>query len=128
MGAYIAAVLVFAIGAKMLYEVLRERPGALVEEAEHSAERALHVTDPTRGWSLVMLSIATSIDALAVGLSLGLRGGGIWLASLTIGLVAGGMSLLGIVLGKRVGSAIGRPAELGGAIVLMALGVSFMLW
>ena len=128
-GRYVAAVLVFAVGVKMLYEALKSHPGAAAEGAEHFVEEHahLHPKDPTRGWSLVLLSVATSIDALVVGFSLGLKGQGIWLASAIIGLVAAGMALAGVAIGKRIGKALGRPAELAGAVVLMVLGVSF-LW
>ncbi len=130
-GSYVAAALVFAIGAKMLYEALRSRPGALEEQAEHLIEERLHVTprDPTRGWSLLALSVGTSLDALVVGFSLGLRGeeNSIWWVSLIIGVVAAMMALLGVILGRRVGAALGKPAEVIGAVVLMALAISF-LW
>ena len=130
-GSYVAAALVFSIGAKMLYEALRSRPGALEEKAEHLIEEGLHVTpkDPTRGWSLLALAVGTSMDALVVGFSLGLRGEGssIWWVSLIIGVVAAMMALVGVILGRRVGEAIGKPAEVIGAVVLMALAISF-LW
>ena len=122
-GTYVAAGMVFAVGAKMLYEAIKSHPGAA---AEHAAEGRRH-RDPTRGWSLVILSVATSLDALVVGFSLGLRGQGIWLTSLIIGIVAGAMALAGVVLGKRIGAAMGRPAEILGGVVLMGLGVVF-LW
>jgi putative Mn2+ efflux pump MntP len=128
-GGYVAAGLVFLIAAKMLVEALRSRPGAVAEEAQHAAERALHLrrADPTRGWSLLGLSLATSIDALVVGFSLALRGeGAIWWASGVIGLVAAGMALAGVAIGKRLGQVLGRWAELAGAIILAALGVSFL--
>ena len=128
-GGYIAAALVFGVGVKMFYEAVRTRPGDLEQRVEHAAEHALHVSprDPTRGWSLLLLSVATSIDALVVGFSLGLRGEHIWGASLVIGLVAALMALTGVVIGKRMGRAFGRSAEIAGAVVLMALGVAF-LW
>jgi len=128
-GSCAAAALVFAVGAKMFLEALRSRPGTVAVETEHLIEKQLHVRakDPTRGWSLVALSVATSIDALVVGLSLGLRGERIWAASLLIGVVAAAMALGGVVIGKRLGRRFGRPAELAGAVLLMGLGISF-LW
>jgi putative Mn2+ efflux pump MntP len=128
-GSYVGAALVFAIGAKMLYEALKSRPGAVAEETEQLVEKELHVRprDPTRGWSLIALSVATSIDALVAGVSLGLKGTDIWQASILIGLVAGLMALTGVAIGKRAGEAFGKYAEILGAAVLMALGVSF-LW
>ncbi len=129
-GKYVAAALVFAIGAKMLYEALRSHPGVVAEHAaEWETEHILHrkQRDPTRGWSLVALSLATSIDALVVGFSLGLRDEGIWGACVIIGIVAAVMALAGVAIGKRAGKALGKPAEAIGAIILMALGVSFVL-
>ena len=132
-GAYVAAALVFAIGAKMFYEALGSRPGNVAEAAGHAAEKAMgmQTKDPTRGWSLMMLSVATSLDALVAGVSLALGDpgacGSIWTASLIIGIVAAAMSLTGVLLGQHIGKAVGRPAEFAGAVVLMALAVSF-LW
>ena len=127
-GTYAAAALVFAVGVKMLWEALRSHPGAVAESTEHFVERELHVKprDPTRGWSLLGLSLATSIDALVVGVSLGITGGGILRRSIVIGVTAGIMSLIGVAVGKRVGRALGKPAEVLGAILLMALGVAFL--
>jgi putative Mn2+ efflux pump MntP len=131
-GTYLAAALVFAIGAKMFVEALRGRTGRAVEREEHAIERALHLkqpADPTRGWSLVALAVATSLDALVVGFSLGIkeRGVQIWLTSAVIGVVAAAMSLAGVVIGQHAGKRLGRWAEVGGAVLLMGLGVSF-LW
>ena len=127
-GTYVAAGLVFAVGVKMLYEALKSHPGATAEGAAHATEHA-GSSDPTRGWSLVVLSVATSVDALVVGLSLGIGGAThIGWVSLTIGVVAAGMSLAGVALGRRVGQALGRPAEIVGAVVLMLLAVSFLLF
>ena len=129
-GTYLATVLVFAIGAKMLFEALRGRPGEAIEKGERAIEKALHVrpaADPTRGWSLMMLSVATSLDALVVGFSLGLRGAEIWWTGAVIGVTAAAMALAGVVIGKHAGKRLGRWAEVGGAALLMGLGVSF-LW
>jgi putative Mn2+ efflux pump MntP len=127
-GKWIAGALVLAIGIKMLYEALRSHPGATAEAVEHEAEEVLHVpADPTRGWSLLVLSVATSIDALVVGLSLGLKQVSIWGASVVIGIVAALMALTGIAIGKRLGQQFGRPAEIFGALVLIALAVSFVV-
>jgi putative Mn2+ efflux pump MntP len=77
----------------------------------------------------VVLSVATSLDALVVGFSLRLKdmGAQIWLTSAVIGVVAAAMSLAGVIIGKHAGKRLGRWAEVGGAVLLMGLGVSF-LW
>ena len=118
-GKYVAAALVFAVGAKMLYEALKQK------KDDAGVQRCGR--DPTRGWSLVGLSVATSLDALVVGFSLELRSPGvsIWWPSVIIGIVAAAMALAGIVIGKTMGEKLGPWAEIFGAIVLMAIGASF---
>jgi len=130
-GRYVAVACLVLIGAKMLVEALRSRPGATAEAIEHEVERDLRldVRDPTTGWSLALLALATSLDALAAGVSLGVREstGSIWQASLIIGAVAAAMALAGVLIGRRLGRALGRPAEALGGLVLIGLGVAF-LW
>jgi putative Mn2+ efflux pump MntP len=132
-GSYVAAALVFAVAGKMLYEAVKSHPGA-AEQTVATAPAAATATatarpDPTRGWSLLALSVATSIDALVVGFSLGLKGTSsiIW-PSLVIGVVAAAMSLAGVMVGKSLGDRFGKPAEIAGAVVLMLLAVSFLVW
>jgi manganese efflux pump family protein len=86
-----------------------------------------HATDPSRGATLIMLSVATSIDAFAVGLSLAVLGVDIILPSIIIGLVAGGMSLLGIFLGGRLGKTFGKRMEVIGGLILIAIGVRVVI-
>ena len=83
--------------------------------------------DPTRGWSLVGLSVATSIDALAVGLSLGLVGVSIWKPALVIGLAALFMTLAGAGLGRKAGIHLGEWAERFGGTVLILIGIRIVL-
>ena len=126
-GGYIAAALVFAVGAKMMFEALKHHPLLQVQVGTSAKDTpAARHKDPTRGWSLFALSIATSIDALVVGFSMGLRDYNIWASSLVIGVVAGGMALAGVIIGKRMGKAFGTWAEMAGAVVLMAIGVAFI--
>jgi manganese efflux pump family protein len=114
MGGYdhwIAFGLLAYIGGKMLWDACFEDPNARKDQA-----------DPTRGWTLVMLSIATSIDALAVGFSLALLNVNIWFPSVIIGLVAGGLTVVGIVFGSRLGARWERRAEAVGGVVLVLIG------
>jgi putative Mn2+ efflux pump MntP len=149
-GTYIASGLVFLVGAKMLYEAVKSHPGAAAEAAEHAMEHEgargdrhqsggqlaasepvppTTVRDPTRGWSLMVLTVATSLDALVVGFSLGIKGQtDIWWPSMVIGVVAAAMSLAGVAIGQHAGKALGRWAEVVGAVVLMLLAVSFLVW
>ena len=83
--------------------------------------------DPSRGWTLVLLSFAVSIDALAVGLSLGVIGVNIWYPGLVIGVVTGLVSWLGLRLGSRLGEKFGKRMEIIGGIVLVVIGVRIVL-
>jgi len=83
--------------------------------------------DVSRGWSLVALSVATSIDALAVGLSLSFIEVRIVFPAVLIGVVAGLMSLIGVRLGERVSGLFGARMELVGGVVLILIGVRIAL-
>lgn len=83
--------------------------------------------DPSRGWTLVMLSVAVSIDALAVGLSLGVLGISVWYPAFVIGLVTGILSLVGLRLGRDFGTRLGKPVEILGGLVLIGIGLRILL-
>ncbi len=102
------------IGGKMICEAFSEKP-------RHTQ------SDPTRGLMLVVLSIATSLDALAVGLSLAFLGARVWSAALVIGLVAGVLTMLGIRFGSRLGVRWGRRAEVSGGAVLLFIGLKILI-
>lgn len=111
---WIAFGLLTMIGGRMIYE-------ASIGE-EKTDDR-----DPTRGLSLVILSIATSIDALAVGFSLSVIGVSIWMPALVIGLVAGALTVAGMLLGDRISSCWGPRVEILGGCVLIAIGFKVLL-
>jgi putative Mn2+ efflux pump MntP len=105
------------VGAKMLWEawhVDKEKPAG-------------PKVDPTRGWSLVILAVATSLDALAVGITMGLLEAPIWASAVVIGIVAAALSTAGMLFGSRLGRRWGRWAEVAGGIVLVAIGVKIVL-
>jgi len=83
--------------------------------------------DPSRGWSLVMLSIATSIDALAIGLGLAIIGVTIWYPAVVIGVVTGLISWLGLRLGNKLGERFGNRMEIIGGAILILIGVRIVL-
>jgi putative Mn2+ efflux pump MntP len=76
-----------------------------------------------------MLSVATSIDALAVGLTISMLQVSIWFPALVIGLVAGFFTVVGLQLGKSVGSAerLSPVAGIVGGVVLLAIGVKILI-
>ena len=83
--------------------------------------------DPSRGFTLVTLSVATSIDALAIGLSLAMLGVKIWYPSVVIGVVTAGLSLLGLGLGTQLGTLVGKRMEIVGGLILVFIGVRLVL-
>ncbi len=111
---WIAFGLLAFVGGKMIWDA---------GQAEHPRGDK----DPTRGWSLVILSVATSLDALAVGFSMALLGVSIWLPSIIIGLVAAAMSLAGILIGSRLGGGAKRWAERLGGLILIAIGLRILI-
>ncbi len=89
-------------------------------------DRGEGANDPTRGLSLVLLSVATSIDALAVGFSLSVLGVSIWTPAVVIGLVAGVLTVVGMLLGRRVGDHWGPRVEIVGGLVLIGIGLKIL--
>jgi len=100
--------------------------GRMVSSGFHPGEGS-SLNDPSRGWTLVLLSIAVSIDALAVGLSLGIIGVNIWFPAAVIGIVTGLVSWLGLRLGNKLGEKFGKRMEIAGGIILVLIGTRILL-
>jgi putative Mn2+ efflux pump MntP len=83
--------------------------------------------DPTRGSTLVMLSIATSIDAMAVGFSLALLSTPILLPCLAIGIITFLLSYIAARLGGRLSLRFGKGMEILGGLVLLLIGLRILL-
>ena len=85
--------------------------------------------DPTVGSRLIMLAVATSIDALAVGFSLAMLAIPIWTAAAVIGAVAFAFTAAGLHLGMLLGcrTRLGQRAEVLGGVVLLGIGAK-ILW
>lgn len=84
-------------------------------------------SDPSKGMLLLMLATATSIDALAVGLSLAMLSITVWFPSLIIGVITSSMSLIGIFLGQRLQLSLGRKAEIIGGIILILIAIRIVV-
>lgn len=112
---WIAFTLLSLVGGKMIHEALSDTD----EDAPAG--------DPTRGLTMVMLSVATSIDALAVGLTLAMLGVDIWIPALVIGLVAGSLTVAGMLLGRRISGHWGPRVEIFGGLVLFAIGIKILI-
>ena len=84
--------------------------------------------DATKGMTMVTLSIATSIDALAVGFSMSVLGISIYYPALIIGIVAGLFTIIGLHLGKVIGltNRISLYSEITGSLVLWAIGFKIL--
>jgi manganese efflux pump family protein len=91
--------------------------------SEHSENKA----DPTRGAMLLVLSLATSIDALSVGLSLAFLRVSIVVPSIIIGIVTFALSAIGAGFGSRIGRRCGVWAEVAGGCVLILIGVRILV-
>jgi putative Mn2+ efflux pump MntP len=117
---WVAFGLLLVIGIKMIRESFASKPA-----------KDLAKKDPSRGFTLVSLAVATSIDALAVGISIGMLSGPIMLPSLIIGIVCGMFSIAGIAIGNRMGPLFGKRAEAVGGIMLIGIGIKILaehLW
>lgn len=101
--------------------------GRMFWEAFHSESSRGKDVDVSKGFLLLMLSIATSIDALAVGLSLAFLDVNIALASPTIGAVAFIATTLGFILGRKASKLVGKRAEAIGALILLAIAFRILL-
>ncbi len=101
--------------------------GHMLREAFENEEEAKDTSDITRGIRLVVLAIATSIDALAVGLTFAFLDVSIVRASSAIGVTAFLVTVAGFVLGTRLGALTGKWARVAGGLILIAIGVKTVL-
>ena len=111
---WIAFILLALVGGRMIWESFRT-PGS---------KRQI---DVSKGVLLVTLAFATSIDALAVGLTLAFLEINIAIACSIIGVVAFGVTIAGFTVGKKVKTWLGRYAEAIGGIILIAIGLRVLL-
>ncbi|MCX7655276.1 MAG: manganese efflux pump MntP family protein [Treponemataceae bacterium] len=122
---WIAFALLAFIGGKMLLESTKEKDPSCTDSSEDQI-RSPHV-DIRDIRILLMLSFATSVDALAVGLSFSFLGYSILDAALVIGLITFGICLVGFEFGKRLGHLIEKRAEQVGGIILVGIGIKILV-
>lgn len=111
---WIAFGLLTLIGGKMLWDIWH---------GEDEGEAA----DPTRTLTLLVMAIATSIDALAVGISFALLAVNIYQAIIIIGCTTCALSIAGVWLGNRLGELFKKRATLAGGVILIAIGVKILI-
>jgi Predicted membrane protein len=118
---WIALALLAFVGGKMIVESFEKKNEAACSDDEGSK------TDIRDLKTLVMLSIATSIDALAVGLSYSVLGSPILGPAAIIGIVTFALCLVGTEFGKRIGAKFERWATLAGGIALVGIGAKILV-
>lgn len=110
---WVAFSLLSYIGVKMIYESFK------IEASKKS--------NPSKGRNLILLSIATSIDALVVGFAFAMLNVNIWFASATIGIITTLLCLAGVWIGSRLGLKLGKIMESIGGIILIAIGTKILI-
>jgi putative Mn2+ efflux pump MntP len=102
--------------------------GHMLKEAFDHEEEERQKKDPTKGWTLLMLSVATSIDALAVGFSMSMLNISIVSPAIIIGITAAFFTVCGLHIGKHVGanSHVSLYAEITGGLVLLLIGLKIL--
>ena len=111
---WIAFLLLLLIGGKMIYE------GIFKDEDEKLCQ-IFSIKD------ILILSVATSIDAFAVGVTFAFLNTNILLPVIIIGLVTFGLSFLGVYIGKKVGHLFEGKIEILGGIILIGIGFKILL-
>jgi putative Mn2+ efflux pump MntP len=110
---WVAFILLAVVGIKMIAE------GAKGEEEETDQ-------DLFRILPLLMLSLATGIDALAVGVSFGVLQNAVLVPAIIIGIVCAGISFTGVMLGERLEAIIGNRTEIAGGLILLLIGIKIL--
>ena len=115
---WVAFLLLAVIGVNMLKEAVQQEDCDCCEE--HNADLSVK--------TMFLLAVATSIDALAVGISLAMAGNvNIWTAALFIGLCTCGFSVAGVKIGNVFGSRYEKKAQVTGGLILILIGLKILL-
>ena len=115
---WVAFVLLGIIGINMLKEAFSKEEDCGCDE--HNADLSVK--------TMFIMAVATSIDALAVGISLAMAGNvNIWLAALLIGICTCGFSAVGVKIGNLFGARFEKKAQLAGGLILILLGTKILL-
>jgi manganese efflux pump family protein len=117
---WVAFALLVWVGGNMLHEGLQKAQCDAPKEEGR---------DASCGWPLLVLAVATSIDALAVGFSFSLLHMSIWLPALIIGVTCAIITAAGVLCGRLIANAaaLGKRAEVLGGLTLLAIGLKILL-
>jgi len=110
----IASVMLFIVSLKMFYEAYGRK-----DDCE--------IYDISKGKHLFMMGLATSIDALAAGVTIGLFNIPVLISVVIIGVITFSMTLIGVWLGKIVGAVLEKYAEYIGAFIILALSIKYLV-
>lgn len=113
---WIGFVLLAFIGGKMLFDVFFSR-----DDDENSGDYRLDIPE------LFVLAIATSIDALAVGIIFAAEQVNLIFSVSVIGIITFALSFAGVIIGNRVGSRYDKKAQSAGGVILILIGVKLLL-
>ena len=117
---WVAFALLGIIGINMLKEAFEKEEDCGCCGDERDADMSVK--------TMFIMAVATSIDALAVGISLAMAGNvNIWLAALLIGICTCGFSAVGVKIGNVFGSRFEKKAQLAGGAILVLLGLRILL-
>ena len=117
---WVAFILLGIIGINMLKEAFEKQEEGCGCCEEHNADLSAK--------TMFLMAVATSIDALAVGISLAMAGNvNIFAAVILIGLFTCGMSTMGVKVGNVFGSRFEKKAQLAGGVILILLGLKILL-
>ena len=123
---WIAFILLGIIGGKMFFDGFFEYREKRRAEA-NGCECPESCADRLRLRNLLMMGLATSIDALAVGVTFGMLAMNIWLAILIIGTTTMIVSASGVFIGKKTGPLLGDKMEMLGGMILFSLGLKILI-
>lgn len=119
---WIALILLSIIGFKMISEFIKSKKE---ESLELNLERSeVNEDKDLSNKELIILAIATSIDALAVGISFAFLNVDILPVSIIIGIITFIVCIGGVVIGNKIGDIFNGYAELAGGIVLVLIGIN----
>ncbi len=110
---WVAFALLLFIGGKMILDCFKK-------DDEPESE-ALNLK------GLIIMSIATSIDALAVGITFALEDANIWISAGAIGVITCALSFLGVFIGNKIGNKLNNKAQFLGGLVLILIGIKIVL-
>lgn len=112
-GYWIAFGLLLLVGGKMILEAFSKK-----------SEKEIDIANIRL---ILTLALVTSIDAFAVGVTLGIAEVNIWIVYVIIGFITGLTAMIGILIGKKLASLFGSKFEIFGGLILIALGTKILL-